>query len=262
MTRIRVLPYRQGSRSARALADAIGGRVLRQQNSRFVPRRNDNILVVNWGSTEYHSLHEMFMPEGATSCVLNSPTQIRHVSNKLNFFNLMARDNADIIPRFWTNVNDIQDTDFPVVCRTVLAGHSGAGIVIARSRDELVPASLYTKYIKKQHEYRVHVGKLPNGETTIISIQRKARREGFENPNWQVRNHANGFVFVRGGVNPPDSVTTCATTSLGATGLDFGAVDVIWNEQQQRPYVLEVNSAPGLEGQTVTDYVQFFRSFL
>ena len=83
----------------------------------------------------------------------------------------------------------------------------------------------------KQHEYRIHVGKLPNGETSIISIQRKARREGFENPNWQVRNHNNGFVFVRGGVNPPQQVLDASTLALTATGLDFGAVDVIWNER-------------------------------
>jgi len=256
MTRIRILPYRQGSRSARALADAIGGRVLRLEGSRFRVRPDD--LVINWGSTVFPNLPRY----DDRARLLNSPSVISSVSNKLNFFNLMARDNADIIPQFWTNANDIQDSDFPVVCRTVLAGHSGAGIVIARSRDELVPAPLYTKYIKKQHEYRIHVGKLPNGETTIISVQRKARREGFENPNWQVRNHNNGFVFVRGGVNPPQQVLDASALSLVATGLDFGAVDVIWNEREQRAYVLEINSAPGLEGQTVTDYVSFFREFI
>jgi len=252
MTRIRILPYRQGSRSARALADAIGGRVLRLEGSQFRPRQFD--LIINWGNTAHR------VPGLARE--LNWGTHIVQVSNKLNFFNLMARDNADIIPQFWTNSNDIQDSDFPVVCRTVLAGHSGAGIVIAGSRDELVPAPLYTEYIKKQHEYRIHVGKLPNGETSIISIQRKARREGFENPNWQVRNHNNGFVFVRGGVNPPQQVLDASTLALVTAGLDFGAVDVIWNEREQRPYVLEINSAPGMEGATVTDYVSFFRSFV
>jgi glutathione synthase/RimK-type ligase-like ATP-grasp enzyme len=43
-----------------------------------------------------------------------------------------------------------------------------------------------------------------------------------------------------------------------ASGLDFGAVDVIWNERQQRAYVLEINSAPGLEGTTIDDYVRYF----
>jgi D-alanine-D-alanine ligase-like ATP-grasp enzyme len=42
------------------------------------------------------------------------------------------------------------------------------------------------------------------------------------------------------------------------TGLDFGAVDVIWNAQKEKPYVLEINTAPGLEGQTIADYAAFF----
>jgi len=33
---------------------------------------------------------------------------------------------------------------------------------------------------------------------------------------------------------------------------------VIWNVQENRPYVLEINTAPGLEGSTVTDYKEFF----
>jgi len=256
MARIRILPYRQGSRSARALADAIDGRVLRLEGSQFRPRQTDTLI--NWGCTNTPPHFE-----GWSHLFLNGNTGLlRDVTNKLHFFQKMERNEEGLTPQFWTNVNDIQDTDFPVVCRTVLAGHSGDGIVIAGSRDELVPAPLYTKYVKKQQEYRIHVGRLPNGETTIISVQRKARREGFENPNWQVRNHNNGFVFVRGGVNPPQQVLDASTLALVTAGLDFGAVDVIWNEREQRAYVLEINSAPGLEGQTVTDYVLFFREFI
>lgn len=248
--RIRVLPYKQGSRSARALADALGGRVLRLEGSRFVPRGRDTII--NWGNTRTGiDCHRLF----------NFGPSVVNASNKLNFFNLISNTNPDIIPQFWTNRNEIPHNCYPVVCRTVLAGHSGAGIVIAEAPDQLVDAPLYVKYIPKQHEYRIHVGKKPDGELTIISTQRKARREGFENPNWRVRNHNNGFVFVRGNVNPTQSVLDNAKLALAATGLDFGAVDVIWNERQQRAYVLEINTAPGLEGQTITDYVSFFREF-
>jgi glutathione synthase/RimK-type ligase-like ATP-grasp enzyme len=194
--------------------------------------------------------------------MFNEPETIRNVSNKLNFFNRMAEDNADIIPPFWTNKEDIPDEDFPIVCRTVLAGHSGEGIVIADTRDELVDCSLYVKYVKKQDEYRIHVGGNNDGTKSIISQQRKARRQDQEEVNWRVRNHANGFNFVRGDCNPPDAVTDVACKALGASGLDFGAVDVIWNERQQRAYVLEINSAPGLEGTTVTDYVTYFQSQL
>lgn len=260
--RIRVLPYKQGSRSAHTLADALGGRVLRLEGSRFVPRGRD--VVINWGMSDENVLPGIAIAvnlwEGEIK-YLNPSRLIRQASNKLNFFNLVSNTHPDIIPQFWTNRNEIPDNCYPIVCRSVLAGHSGAGITIAESPDQLVDAPLYVKYVPKQDEYRIHVGKKPDGELTIISAQRKARREGFENPNWRVRNHNNGFVFVRGNVNPPQSVFDVAKSALGCTSLDFGAVDVIWNERQQRAYVLEVNTAPGLEGQTITDYVSFFREF-
>lgn len=249
MPRYRVLPYRQGSRAARALAEALGGRVLRLEGSRFIPRRDD--ILINYGNTD---------PRQFQRCTYNA-VDLRHATNKLNFFRTMSdRGLADIIPRFWTDRTEIPDDAFPIVCRTVLAGHSGDGIVIAASRDQLVDAPLYVKYIKKQEEYRVHVG-MRNGNTSIIAVQRKARRADTpdDQVNWQVRNHHNGFVFVRNGINPPPSVLESAQSALRAAGIDFGAVDVIWNARQERAYVLEINTAPGLEGQTVEDYANFFR---
>lgn len=252
MVRYRVLPYRQGSASARALADALGGKVLKLVGSKYIQASGD--IFINWGNALSHpSL------EGATPVCLNWPTAIKKASNKLLFFNMMQEIKPELIPQFWTNKEDIPDDAYPVVCRTVLAGHSGVGIVIANNLDELVDCSLYVKYVKKTDEYRIHVGK--KGEAyEIIAIQRKARRIECETPNWQVRNHANGFVFVRQNVNPPVSILDAARQALEASGLDFGAIDLIWNDKKEKPYVLEINTAPGLEGQTVTDYAEFFKS--
>lgn len=247
-TRFRILPYNQGSASARALADALGGRVLRLAGSTFVPRRDD--VIINWGNTDQF-----------TRATLNN-VDLRSATNKRNFFNTM-RDagHQEIIPRFWTNREDIPDEAFPIVCRTELAGHSGAGIVLADDRAALVSAPLYVEYVKKQEEYRIHVGRI-NQESIIISAQRKARRADTpdDQVNWQIRNHANGFVYIRNGINPPASVIDVARRALEASGLDFGAVDVIFNARQERAYVLEINTAPGLEGQTIEDYATFFRS--
>lgn len=247
--RVRVLPYKQGSKSARVLADALGGRVLRVNgDSRFIPRRDD--VLINWGSSRRMAL----MGYGQ---VANDPGKVGSASNKLNFFNLLRENHSDIIPEFWTNRSDIPEDAYPVVCRTVLNGHSGEGIVIANDESELVNAPLYTKYIKKKDEYRIHVGTT----NQIISVQRKARRRDTpdEDVNWLIRNHKNGFVFVRNGVVPPEVVTAAAIRALDATGLDFGAVDVIYHERENRAYVLEVNTAPGLEGSTVNDYVKYFK---
>lgn len=251
MPRYRVLPYRQGSRAARALAEALGGRVLKTDGtSRFNPRRDD--VIINYGNTD---------PRQFQRCTINA-VDLRHATNKLNFFRAMSNreETRNLIPEFWTDQAAIPDDAFPIVCRTELAGHSGAGIVIASRREELVRAPLYVRYVKKQEEYRVHVG-MRRGEPVVITVQRKARRLDVadEAVNWQVRNHGNGFVYVRGGVNAPDSVVLAATRCFEEAGLDFGAVDVIWNARQERAYVLEINTAPGLEGQTVEDYANFFR---
>ncbi len=263
--RYRVLPYKQGSRGAKALATALGGKVLKLTGSSFQKKPDD--VVINWGNT-------MVDAEIGDFITFNKLATIKFASNKKNFFELMrekgydATANEAIIPRFWTSKADVPEDAYPVVCRTVLAGHSGAGIVIAASAEELVDAPLYVQYVKKQEEYRVHVGKNSAGvdssttdELVIISVQRKARR--LETPdsevNWQIRNHSNGFVYVRNNVTPPESVLEVSRKALLASGLDFGAVDVIWNEAKERAFVLEINTAPGLEGTTVTDYVKFFK---
>jgi glutathione synthase/RimK-type ligase-like ATP-grasp enzyme len=231
----------------------LSGKLLRLTNSTYKHRTGD--LVINWGNTRADPEYPL----------LNPPRAIQRVSNKLSFFQLMRDEGlTDIIPNFWTNKEDIPDDAFPIVCRTILSGHSGAGIIISDCRDDLVDAPLYTQYLKKKDEYRVHCGLQSSGQTglpwlgTVISLQRKARRLDHEEPNWQVRNHANGFVYVRNDLNPPECVQEVALQAFRATGLDFGAADVIYNEAQDRAYVLEINTAPGLEGQTVEDYKNFF----
>lgn len=253
----KVLPYRAGSHSARALAEALRGRVLRLRGSSYRPRATDTII--NWGNTDDAQLNRL---SGGQTETYNF-TGLREASNKLRFFQLLTSSGqGELAPRFWTNRNDIPADAFPIVCRTVLAGHSGEGIVIADTREQLVQAPLYVQYVKKEAEFRIHVGKVRNGigrtQLPIISEQRKVRRNDVAEPYWRIRNHANGFIYQRHDIVVPDAVRDVARRALGATRLDFGAVDVIYNTRQARAYVLEINTAPGLEGQTVVDYANFF----
>ena len=245
-----ILPYKGGSRSARALAAALDGKVLRVTGSSYVPRQNH--VVINWGRS--NGDHTAVSPQ-TPATVINLPAFVGLASNKLTFFRSIP--DTRLIPDFWEDANDIPEDAYPVVCRTVLSGHSGQGIVIANSPEELVPAPLYVKYVKKKHEFRVHTG---HGK--IIVVQRKAKRQGAQEVDWRIRSHSNGFVFVRQGFEIPDQVLEVASAVLEELGLDFGAVDVIWNEHEQRAYALEVNTAPGLEGQTIEDYANFFKELV
>lgn len=260
MNPFKILPYKQGSKSAKALATELGCKVLKLEGSKYVPKSQHSII--NWGNTqeykkEYLSLDGFY----------NLPENVKLVSNKLSFFQLC--DGAPWLPTFYTNKDEIEDEDFPIVCRTILNGHSGAGIVLADCRDDLVDAPLYVRYVPKKEEYRVHVGRdhscvLPQDDTfTVIASQRKARKLDvpYEQVNWQIRNHKNGFVYVREGFELPDKVREVAIEAFQKTGLDFGAVDVVMMKNGE-PFVLEINTAPGLEGQTVKDYANFFKGFV
>lgn len=149
-----------------------------------------------------------------------------------------------------------------VVERHILNGNSGAGIrlVEPNGEEELSKAPLYVKYVPKKQEYRIHVC---GGEA--VDIQRKARRKDVadEDINWKIRNHDNGFIFARNedGVVPPDVIVQ-AINSVKLLGLDFGAVDVIFNDKEQQAYVLEVNTAPGLSGSTLEGYVSRFKAII
>lgn len=242
------------SKGARALAKALKGKRIRANFNQTVVNGlmigapglvfNDDDTIINWGDSGCTHLYP-----------LNKPSAVRLVANKLTAFDAFSSANVPI-PGYAKTKEGVVWQGLTVV-RHKLTGHSGEGIEICDA-SELPDAPLYVQYIKKEQEYRVHVGK-KDTSVTVIAVQRKARDKSNPNPNWQVRNHDNGFVFVRGGFTPPESVVDAAKQALVASGLDFGAVDVIYNQQQGKAYVLEINTAPGLEGTTVSDYANFFR---
>jgi len=255
--RIRVLPYKSYSNGAKTIARALGGKRLRLNNSTFTPRADD--VIINWGNSRGIPVLRTL---GVPDCLyLNEHDDIARVANKLTFFELMEEYDGTLIPPFWTERESIPDEEFPIVCRTILNGHSGSGIVLADSPNDLVDAPLYVKYVPKKDEYRIHVGRDAD-YYDVFSVQKKVRRHSEPSPNWQIRNHSNGFNYARNDVNPPEQVLSVARKALDISGLDFGAVDVIWNEQKQRAYVLEINTAPGLHGSTVEDYKAFFKRLI
>ena len=138
-----------------------------------------------------------------------------------------------------------------VVCRTVLNGHSGRGIIVADTVEQLVGAPLYVKYVKKLKEFRVHVA-----FNNVLDVQEKRRRsEVGADADSRIRNHHTGWVYCRENLSEPDGLRETAIAAIAALGLDFGAVDLIYNQKRNQVLVLEVNTACGLEGTTLQNYV-------
>lgn len=112
---------------------------------------------------------------------------------------------------------------------------------------------LYTKYIKKSREFRVHIFR-----GRVIDVQEKRKRQEVPNDevNYLIRNSHNGWVFCRDGVDCPDSILDLSIRAVSTLGLDFGAADIGWNDHYGRGYIFEVNTAPGLEGTTLDKYYE------
>lgn len=246
------------SEGAKSLSTALGIKRIKQEGSKYVGRAGKT--VINWGSSN--------LPENVDrgARILNRPEAVSRVTDKLAFFRLAHERGAPRIPEWTTEKSKVREWlegGRKVVCRTKLNGHSGDGIVVIEGAGVDIPnAPLYTMYVPKKEEWRIHV--LRDGdELTVIDMQRKIRDPDFEGvPDWNVRSHNNGFIFARNVDAPNPDVLEQAIKALEVTGLDFGAVDVIWNQQQGAAYVLEINTAPGLVGTTVESYANAFKKFL
>lgn len=239
------------SEGASNLAKALGAKKIKHEKSAF--KGSPKKTVINWGSSELPQ-------EVRASKVLNDPSKVYICSNKLRFFQYISEKKVTIPD--WTTDHNVAlrwAAEGNIVCaRTVLQGHSAEGLVLMDKDNpkDFVKAPLYTKYIPKRDEYRVHVV-----QGKVIDIQRKALRNGWleehgADPNiYKVRNLNNGFVYVRNDVDPPKVVLEEALAAIIAIGLDFGAVDIVYNQKKELAAVLEINTAPGLEGSTIDNYV-------
>jgi len=242
--KIRIEPYKTFSGGAKRLALRAG--ILRA-TKRQVAKHGDFDIVINWGRSERRFNGEY----------INIPESVVNASDKLLASKILGANKVPQ-PEYTTDraiAEQWASEGTTVVCRKLLRASCGRGIVLAVEAKDIVNAPLYTKYVKKADEYRVHVA---FGE--VIDVQQKKRRLGVpdDKVNWQIRNAANGWVFTRDGVSAPDCVKTAAVSAVNALGLDFGAVDIGYNVKAARPVVYEVNTAPGLEGSTLDTYFEAF----
>jgi len=249
-----IYSWNAASEGAKALKEALGAVKIRNENSKF--KGAPTKVVINWGSS---TISEGLSREIMKCQVLNKPEAVRLATNKLHFFRAMPKD---IVPEWTESVDTALEwvQKKHVVCaRTILNGSSAAGLVIMErdNPDSFVRAPLYTKYIPKKEEYRLHVVK-----GAVIDSQRKTlRKERAEqgNVNWRIRNLDNGFVYQREGTNPPKDAIDKAVRAVRSCGLDFGAVDIVVHSKTGVAYVLEVNTAPGLQGTTFENYAKAFK---
>ena len=144
------------------------------------------------------------------------------------------------------------DNGDTVFGRRLLNASCGAGIVVFEPNGT-APANcpVYTRYKKKKREFRVHVY-----QDQIVAVTEKRKRAGFGGQrDTKIRNLANGYVFCQTVENEPQGLRALALAASRVTHSDFKGVDIGFNEKNNDLFVIEVNSAPGIQGSNVDAYV-------
>lgn len=147
-----------------------------------------------------------------------------------------------------------------VVARTLLNSSEGKGIQLYEPGEHITNAPVFTKYIPKKREYRVHIF-----TDKIVQVLEKRRGENYTGES-KIRNTANGYIFCQQNITLPTGGQTrlcnLALDAAKVTDSDFKGVDIGYNEKKDFLFVIEVNSAPGIEGSNVEKYVEVIANYV
>jgi glutathione synthase/RimK-type ligase-like ATP-grasp enzyme len=229
LARVFVRPPERPSSGANTLRNAIGPLA---RLSRKVPTPQYK-LVINWGNSTTLN---------TATRILNRPEKISNAVNKLSALRTLEAAGVPV-PPFSTEKPAVKKGEI-WLARTALTGSGGVGITPIRYKQDVPAAPLYVKYIKKQHEYRVHV---VCGQ--VVFAQLKKRKSDAEQTDDQklIRNYDNGWVFCPVELSTvAEDVKNVAIGAVNGLELDFGAVDLVLANDSNSAYALEVNTAPGL----------------
>ena len=136
--------------------------------------------------------------------------------------------------------------------RQLLNASCGKGIVVydVGCTPEVPTCPVYTLYRKKKREFRVHVF-----NNVVVRVTEKKLRSGWDGPrDSKIRNLDNGFVFCHC-EEEPEGLRELAVNAAACVQSSFRGVDIGYNEKHNQLFVIEVNSAPGMQGTTLSSYI-------
>ncbi len=143
---------------------------------------------------------------------------------------------------------------------------AGRGITVFERGQLPLQAAQYdlcVGIIPGRAEYRIHVGRLPDGSWSTIATQQKMGVAGNESV---VRNYASGVRYslqpLKMSVKGQARAEAWAAATVQACGLDFGAVDLLQSTDGLL-YVLEVNTAPGISSEPLFEaYKRYIQNYV
>lgn len=228
---IAVISPKCTSKSARYLAEAIGAHY---ENPYKTGRYNFTEFdkVINWGFTR----------PLATNSILNHFDNVCLAVDKIKTFEALA-GKANIVS-FTTSPEVAHSWNTQVVARKLSDSSKSKGIEHVNSTDLFAYCNpeykLFTKYIDHIGEFRINVFK-----GKVVSMLEKT-----------VVGHNFEFKLVPG--EPIDELADMVKAVDANLHLDFYGLDVVFDEDN-KPILLEVNSAPMLFGVTGQRFVKLIQ---
>jgi len=169
----------------------------------------------------------------------------------------------------WFALHDVPALEFTVDVQTAMAWCMNGGTVFGRkflnsscgkgivvfdkdTAGAIGGCPVYTLYKKKKREFRVHVFK----DQVVAVVEKKRKKDWNEAQDTKIRNLANGYVFCQEVENEPEGLRLLALRAANVSPSDFRGVDIGYNEKKDELFVIEVNSAPGIQGSNIGKYLE------
>lgn len=159
---------------------------------------------------------------------------------------LKLQESGVKVPTFYAGDTNGFGCHFPMLARK-RKHHGGKDIMVVLQEEDIplrrnAGAEFFVEYVPRKTEYRCWIYRRQHLGTyqKVLKHPEQYRKVGC--------NYDNGFAFdlVKADAIPREAVELAAQ-AVQALDLDFGAVDVLHGKDGQF-YVLEVNSAPGVDG--------------
>jgi hypothetical protein len=204
--------------SSRLLSDTMG--LLRNR------RRADVAIAYGYKGKSRERLNS-----GRYPIIINRPEAVEKSSNKHKSLEIM-REAGIRVPNY-NRVGGL--LKLPILGRDFY--HTkGSDIRYFETMGDVTPCDYYVEFLPIEKERRYHV---IGDKVVSATFKQNGSREG---RGWYCRNTTTGWTFKT--YTPEPELSEIAVKAVKAFGLDFGAVDIIISGGV--PYVLEVNTAPGL----------------
>ena len=229
------------SATGKELAETLGVRC-----GSKAPEKKEN-LIIRWGATIQIPIRP--------NKVLNNRNAILLCTNKFESLRHL-RNNGISTPEAWDHPQEVQ---LPALARKIK--HSqGSDIMLCLQKQDVRRAirrgrRYFVKYIPTAREYRAHVFR---GE--IFRINQKLLQD---KEAWvpHIRNVTNGYIFAQPRALMGKTAEDMVIKAVSSLGLDFGGVDLVIGDDE-KPYILEVNTGPSLVEVGVEAYAEKIRPLL